>query len=83
MLAIFTLTNIAGSTNLLCMTNTTKTGALTAADVEALQRRAGLWGKPARPQGGELPDNQMDHDAWFYADQEVERRRHETAKGAA
>lgn len=25
MLAIFTLTNIAGSTNLLCMTNTTKT----------------------------------------------------------
>ncbi len=56
---------------------------LTAADVDALQRRADLCGKPARPQGGELPDNQMDHDAWFYADQEAERRRRETEKGAA
>lgn len=50
---------------------------MTAEEIEALQKRAALWGKPARPQGGDVRENSMDRDAWAYADQETERRRRE------
>jgi hypothetical protein len=51
---------------------------LTAADVEELQRRAALWGKPARAGGGLPRETSEDPEYWAYADQERRRRERET-----